>query len=172
MALPQAPNNSLYPHRIEDNKPASVRMAASLFRQICYTNKNMLTAGIIVAGCDDDEGPAVYSIPLGGSVHRQKLALGGSGSQFIYGYCDSNFTEKMPRDKAIEFAKNGNYIYINRHFLIVLREVLKFIISHSFPFLNILLSCFPRYVKRQFFGGCYSSRYHYCLWCRKDSCSW
>lgn len=95
-------------------------MAASIFRQICYTNKNFLTAGIIVAGYSDGEGPAVYSIPLGGSIHKQKLALGGSGSQYIYGYCDANFRENMPRNEAVEFAKNGNVLVLKNHSQIIL----------------------------------------------------
>lgn len=37
----------------------------------------MLTAGIIVAGWDEKQGPTVYNIPLGGSLHRQPFAIGG-----------------------------------------------------------------------------------------------
>lgn len=37
----------------------------------------MLTAGIIVAGWDEKNGPSVYNIPLGGSLHRQPFAIGG-----------------------------------------------------------------------------------------------
>lgn len=44
---------------------------------MCYQNKDNLSAGIIVAGWDKKDGPAVYNIPLGGSLHRAPFAIGG-----------------------------------------------------------------------------------------------
>jgi 20S proteasome subunit beta 1 len=67
-------------------------------------------AGIIIGGWDEVVGPSVYSIPLGGSLHKRPFAIGGSGSSFIYGYCDANFRVDMTRDDAIQFTKNGSYI--------------------------------------------------------------
>lgn len=37
-------------------------------------------AGIICAGYDEINGGEVYSIPLGGSLHKQPYAIAGSGS--------------------------------------------------------------------------------------------
>ncbi len=54
-----------------------MRTAATLFRQICYNNKDFLQAGIIVAGWDKYTGGSVYNIPLGGSIHKQPFAIGG-----------------------------------------------------------------------------------------------
>lgn len=34
-------------------------------------------AGIIVAGWDKKDGPSVYNVPLGGSLHRAPFAIGG-----------------------------------------------------------------------------------------------
>jgi hypothetical protein len=48
---------------------------------------NPRSAGIIIAGWDHRHGGQVYSIPLGGSLHKQSYAIGGSGSTYIYGYC-------------------------------------------------------------------------------------
>ncbi len=84
--------------------------AAALFQEVVYSNKDALSAGIIVAGWDKYDGPAVYSIPLGGSLHKQPFAIGGSGSTFIYGYCDATFKDGMSKDEAVEFAKNGVFI--------------------------------------------------------------
>ncbi|KAI9594761.1 proteasome subunit beta type-6 [Syncephalis fuscata] len=67
----------------------------------------LYSAGIIVAGWDAQHGGQVYGIPLGGSLHRQPFAIGGSGSTYIYGYCDSAFKEGMSRDECVEFAKNA-----------------------------------------------------------------
>jgi 20S proteasome alpha/beta subunit len=46
----------------------SFALAASLFRKLCYENKNALMAGIICAGWDPINGGQVFSIPLGGSL--------------------------------------------------------------------------------------------------------
>lgn len=55
-------------------------IAASVFQEICYNNKDNLTAGIIVAGYDEKNGGEVYSVPLGGSIHKAEYAIAGSGS--------------------------------------------------------------------------------------------
>lgn len=55
----------------------SVSMAANIFKKLCYENKERLMAGIIVAGWDPIQGPSVYNIPLGGSLHKQPYAIGG-----------------------------------------------------------------------------------------------
>lgn len=78
-------------------------------RKICYTNKHALTAGLICGGWDPYNGGQVYEIPLGGTIVKQKFAVGGSGSSYIYGYVDANYKEKMTKEECIEFVKNGNY---------------------------------------------------------------
>ncbi|CAG58460.1 uncharacterized protein GVI51_D03003 [Nakaseomyces glabratus] len=81
--------------------------AANMFKTLCYQNKDALTAGIIVAGYDEKNKGEVYSIPLGGSIHKQPYAIAGSGSTFIYGYCDKNFRENMSKDETIDFIKHS-----------------------------------------------------------------
>ena len=51
----------------------------------------------------------VYSIPLGGMCVRQPFAIGGSGSTYIYGYCDAHYKKGMTREECVEFVKNGEY---------------------------------------------------------------
>jgi len=65
------------------------------------------SAGMIIAGYDRRHGGQVYSIPLGGSLHKQSYAIGGSGSTYIYGYCDSYWKEGMTEDEGIEFVKGA-----------------------------------------------------------------
>ena len=85
-------------------------------------------AGIIVAGWDPIQGPAVYNIPLGGSLHKQPYAIGGkkelifciyinifiiflgSGSTYIYGYCDAAFRPNMSQTDAEQFVTHGKII--------------------------------------------------------------
>ncbi|KAJ7904336.1 nucleophile aminohydrolase [Mycena olivaceomarginata] len=73
--------------------PPPVHTAASMFQKLCYENKDALSAGIIVAGWDKEVGPSVYNIPLGGGLFRQPWAIGGSGSTYVYGYCDATYKE-------------------------------------------------------------------------------
>lgn len=65
------------------------------------------SAGIIIAGYDKKHGGQVYSIPLGGSLHKQAYAIGGSGSTYIYGYCDANWRENMSEEEGIGFVKEA-----------------------------------------------------------------
>ncbi|POR34502.1 Proteasome subunit beta type, partial [Tolypocladium paradoxum] len=64
-------------------------------------------AGLIIAGWDERFGGQVYSIPLGGSLHKQSYAIGGSGSTYIYGYCDANWKEGMEEADAVNFVKGA-----------------------------------------------------------------
>lgn len=55
----------------------SVETIANCFQKVCYDNKDQLSAGIIVAGWDKQNGPSVYNIPVGGGLFRQPWAIGG-----------------------------------------------------------------------------------------------
>lgn len=86
----------------------STETAASIFRTICYENKDALSAGIIVAGFDDKtQMGEVYSVPLGGSIHKQDYSIAGSGSAFIYGYCDKNYKKNMTKEETVDFMKHS-----------------------------------------------------------------
>ncbi|CAG8644761.1 18124_t:CDS:2, partial [Acaulospora morrowiae] len=98
----------------QNGEVPSVQTAAALFQEICYQNKSNLTAGIIVAGWDKYEGGSVINIPLGGSTHRQPFAIGGSGSSYIYGYCDSTYRKNMTKDEAIKFVRDAVALAMSR----------------------------------------------------------
>ncbi|KAJ6599213.1 nucleophile aminohydrolase [Mycena vulgaris] len=94
--------------------PPTVHTAASLFQKLCYENKDALSAGIIVAGWDKEVGPSVYNIPLGGGLFRQPWAIGGSGSTYVYGYCDATYQEGWGRDETVNFVKNTLALAMSR----------------------------------------------------------
>ncbi|KAL9939125.1 hypothetical protein V8E36_001938 [Tilletia maclaganii] len=94
--------------------PAEVSTAAQLFSEIVYQNKDRLSAGIIVAGWDKRNGGSVYNVPLGGGQFKQPWAIGGSGSVYIYGYCDSNYREGWNREQTFEFVKNALSLAMRR----------------------------------------------------------
>ena len=99
---------------VEQGKAPSVKQAAVLMRQLCYSNKDALLAGVIVAGWDAELGGQVYSIPLGGSLHPAPYAIGGSGSTYIFGYCDSVYRHDMNAKECEEFVVNALSIAMAR----------------------------------------------------------
>ncbi|KAJ3441603.1 proteasome subunit beta [Anaeramoeba flamelloides] len=92
---------------IEEGSQPTVKKAAHMFREFLYQNKQYLHAAIICAGWDPIEGGSVYSLPLGGSIVKQPFATGGSGSTYLYGYCDMNFKENMTEEEAEKFVTYG-----------------------------------------------------------------
>lgn len=95
-----------------------------------------MSAGIIVAGWDKTDGPSVYSIPLGGSLHKQPFAIGGSGSTYIYGYCDSVWKDDMTKEEAVEFTKNGintaTHSFIRYSYNCIICTILLLLVCYSF----------------------------------------
>eukprot|EP01101_Sappina_pedata_P005016 TRINITY_DN2231_c0_g1_i1.p2 TRINITY_DN2231_c0_g1~~TRINITY_DN2231_c0_g1_i1.p2 ORF type:complete len:235 (+),score=93.92 TRINITY_DN2231_c0_g1_i1:25-705(+) len=101
-------------HYSELGKDPRVLTAASIFQQICYNNKANLMAGIIVAGWDRIDGGSLYCIPLGGALVKEPYAVGGSGSSYIYGYCDQNYRPNMTREEAEKFVATGLALAMER----------------------------------------------------------
>lgn len=95
----------MYASQLPVGERPTTQVAASVFQEICYNNKDSLSAGIICAGYDARNKGSVYLIPLGGSIHKQEYAIAGSGSTFIYGWCDENFKPEMEQDECISFIK-------------------------------------------------------------------
>ncbi|KAH0558362.1 Proteasome subunit beta type-1 [Trichoglossum hirsutum] len=98
---------NLEQYGVEYDMPPTTQTAAAMFQELCYHNKDRLSAGIIIAGYDPRHGGQVYSIPLGGSLHKQSYAIGGSGSTYIYGYCHANWREGMTEEEGINFVKGA-----------------------------------------------------------------
>jgi len=93
-------------HSMELGEPPLVEIGASVFRELCYNYRDSLMAGILVAGWDKRKGGQVYSIPIGGMCVRQSVAIGGSGSSYVYGYVDANYKEKMAKEECVKFITN------------------------------------------------------------------
>ena len=62
-------------HSIDIDGLPKVKTVANLFRSLCYSNKDRLLAGIIVAGWDPIKGGQVFSIPIGGAMIEQDFAI-------------------------------------------------------------------------------------------------
>ncbi|CAH1773988.1 unnamed protein product [Owenia fusiformis] len=93
-------------HKMELGEEPLVKTAATTFKELCYSYRDSLSAGIICAGWDKKLGGQVYSIPIGGMLVRQPFSIGGSGSTYVYGHVDATFKEGMTRDECIKFVSN------------------------------------------------------------------
>lgn len=78
--------------------------AANLAVQIAYPNKERLSAGLIVAGWDRHQGGQVYGIPIGGTLVKVPFTIGGSGSTYIFGFCDKNWKPRMSEQDCRAFV--------------------------------------------------------------------
>jgi 20S proteasome subunit beta 1 len=94
-------------HAIELGELPLVKTAAALFAEFVYNNKDRLQAGIICGGWDRKGGGQAYSIQLGGTLVKQKWIIGGSGSTYVYGFCDANYREGMTKQQCQEFVKTA-----------------------------------------------------------------
>lgn len=97
----------LFTIRIETGRPVRVKTAAHLLARLIYHNKDYLSAGLIVAGWDPVEGPAIYNVAMGGTCLKMPFAMGGSGSWFISGLMDAEFRSNMTQDEARAFVKKA-----------------------------------------------------------------
>lgn len=68
-----------------------VATVAALFEKLCYDNKDQLSAGIIVAGWDE-EGGGVFNVPLGGGIFQQPWAIGGK-HPFLFGFTTHTYMQ-------------------------------------------------------------------------------
>ncbi len=82
---------------------------AQLIQSICYSNKEWLSASIIIAWWDKYEGGQIYSCPLGATLAKNvPYAIGGSGSSYLYGYIDANFkSNQMEQKDARMFVRKA-----------------------------------------------------------------
>jgi len=63
-----------------------------------------LMAAMICAGWDGARGGQVFSLPIGGSMVPVKWAVDGSGSTFIWGFCDAEYRDDMSAAEAEAFV--------------------------------------------------------------------
>ena len=95
--------------RSELNRLPRVKTCATLMKTICYNNKDALMAGLICGGWDPYDGGQIYEIPLGGTLVKQKFAIGGSGSTYIYGLVDSLYKEGMTKTECRDFVTKSKF---------------------------------------------------------------
>lgn len=90
-------------HQAESGEQITVKLAANMAAQLSYQNKDAFEAGLIVAGYDEWNKGSVYALPMGGYITNVPFATGGSGSAYIYGFCDKYFKPGMTEEEARTF---------------------------------------------------------------------
>jgi 20S proteasome subunit beta 1 len=112
--LLQNTKNYVAQFAIEYGDVPLVKVATRVLQQFQYEYKDNLSAALIVCGVDKVNGAQIYSVGIGGSVSQQNIALSGSGSAFIYGYCDTNYKTGMSKQDAKTFIKNAITLAMHR----------------------------------------------------------
>lgn len=136
-----------------DCQESRVKSAAKLVSSICYNNKKWVSASIIIAGYDSTDKGSIYVCPLGATLaEKVPFAIGGSGSAYIYGFCDRYFKPNMEKDEALAFLRKGLLLLLLLFFVCLLFVDLLF-------FVFFFISCIT----------CYSSRW-IIRWCCTNMC--
>ena len=86
-AMTDIVKNQLEWYEIEFGNPPPVHTAAHLFKNISYDYRDQLTAGLIIAGWDKDNGGQVYSVS--GLILLRRLIY----KKFIYSEKATKFCE-------------------------------------------------------------------------------
>uniref|UniRef100_A0A6B2LJ98 Proteasome subunit beta n=1 Tax=Arcella intermedia TaxID=1963864 RepID=A0A6B2LJ98_9EUKA len=91
-----------------------VRTAAALVQQLSYQNKEQLLAAMIIGGWDPINGGSVWEVTLGGSRVQLPWSISGSGSSYIYGFCDTNFRQGMTKEQGLQFVRTALSLAMSR----------------------------------------------------------
>ncbi|KAL6122291.1 Proteasome subunit beta type [Nucleospora cyclopteri] len=90
----------------------SVHKMANLIGRIISENQSNFKASLLVAGFDKEF--QIYKVAIDGTVIPSDIHIGGSGSLFIYGYCDAHYKPNMELEEAIDFATKLVKLAISR----------------------------------------------------------
>jgi 20S proteasome subunit beta 1 len=92
-----------------------IKTAAHILSSICFENKGDMSTSLLVAGWDDVRGLQLYTISQGGSLIPSKsYALSGSGSSYVYGWCDSAYRSNFNRDECVSFVTEAIELAMQR----------------------------------------------------------
>lgn len=92
---------------VELDEEPNVETTAYFARDLVYKYKDSFLAGLIIAGYDNVKGPQIYQVTIGGTILQLPIAISGSGSSYIIGYCDEHYRENMTKEECLQFVKNA-----------------------------------------------------------------
>ncbi|ELP92186.1 proteasome subunit beta type-6 precursor, putative [Entamoeba invadens IP1] len=96
--------HSLRMYTSQTGEEPCVQAAATSYKNLVYSNKSFLSCSGIIGGYDDIKGGSIYRVLQSGAIVPGEMCLGGSGSTYIYGFCDANFRKNMTLQQAKQFV--------------------------------------------------------------------
>ncbi|GMJ15681.1 hypothetical protein like AT4G31300 [Hibiscus trionum] len=101
-------------HIIQIGQPVTVKAAANLIEEIYYSNSRV-EANLIVGGWNKLEGGKIYGIHCGGVLIEEQFAVGGYGTNYLYGLINEPWKEVMTKEEAEQLVAKVVSIAIARH---------------------------------------------------------
>ncbi len=102
-------------HRIEKNKPISIKSLTRLTSLIFHQNRGYPFMADILVGGYDLSGPDLYNIDMFGSVEKKNFVTTGSGSPVAYGLLEEEYRENLSVDEAKAIALRAVKAAITRN---------------------------------------------------------
>jgi len=97
-------------HELREGKRISVAAASKLLSNTVYGYRGMgLSMGTMIAGWDENKGPALYYVDNDGTRLKGDKFSVGSGSTYAYGVLDTGFRKDLTLQEAIELGKRSIY---------------------------------------------------------------
>jgi proteasome beta subunit len=91
-------------YSMEQRRPIGIRAAAHLLSNILYERKMYPFFSQTIIGGLDDEGPAIYTLDLMGSLLKDSYAAAGSGSEIALGTLERHFKEGIDVNEGKDLA--------------------------------------------------------------------
>jgi len=97
-------------HELREGRRISVAAASKLLGNQVYYYRGMgLSMGTMIAGWDENKGPALYYIDSDGTRLKGDKFSVGSGSTYAYGILDNNYRKDLTVAEAVEVGKRCIY---------------------------------------------------------------
>ncbi|MDT7892142.1 MAG: proteasome subunit beta [Thermoproteota archaeon] len=104
-------------YELENKRPPTVRSAAKLLSNILYSRKYFPFLASVIVGGIDYTGKHIFSLDPIGSLIEDKYVSLGSGSELSLSILESEYSEDLPKDKAVELAYKSVKIACGRDVL-------------------------------------------------------
>jgi len=91
-------------YELENKRSPTIRSAAKLLSNILYSRKYFPFLASVIVGGIDYTGKHIFSLDPIGSLIEDKYVSLGSGSELSLSILESEYSEDLSKDKAVELA--------------------------------------------------------------------
>jgi len=97
-------------HELREGKRISVAAASKLLGNTVYSYRGYgLSMGTMIAGWDENKGPALFYVDNDGTRLKGNKFSVGSGSTYAYGVLDQGYRSDLSLTEAVELGKRAIY---------------------------------------------------------------